>query len=180
MGLGYSREQKETTPYFQNSILLENTLLPYFCDAEPLKLVNKLFLKLNYEKFNTHIRPHGIVETYYADTTILYERKTCKNGVLNGLTEFWHMNGKLWLTKNYKNGILHGLYESYFPNGQLGQKYKYKNGKEYGLYEAWFNDGEMRVRVTFNEEIISLFSRLLAFFTPTHHFLVDNSRNHTA
>jgi hypothetical protein len=41
--------------YFGNAELLQNTLLSYFCNEEPLKLVNKKFYGLNYEKYNTHI-----------------------------------------------------------------------------------------------------------------------------
>jgi hypothetical protein len=63
--------------YFNNIVLLQNTLLPYFCNEEPLKLVNKQFYRLNYEKYNTHYQPHGILETYCPKTKILYDRETC-------------------------------------------------------------------------------------------------------
>ena len=40
--------------YFENIQLLQNTLLKYFSDEYPLKLLNKKFSTLNYEKYNTH------------------------------------------------------------------------------------------------------------------------------
>lgn len=61
--------------YFQNTELLQNTLLPYFCVEEPLKSINKLFSELNYEKYNTHLQPHGIIKTYYMQTMTIKERK---------------------------------------------------------------------------------------------------------
>jgi antitoxin component YwqK of YwqJK toxin-antitoxin module len=72
--------------YFNNSELLQNTLLLYFCDEKLLKLINKLFYKLNYEKYLIHTQPHGIVETYYENSKIK-ERKTYKNGkiVMKGM-----------------------------------------------------------------------------------------------
>jgi len=71
--------------YFNSTDLLQNTLLPYFCDEESLKLVNKIFYGLNYEKYNTHLKPHGIVKTYYSDNKKTFDTKTYKNGKLNGL-----------------------------------------------------------------------------------------------
>ena len=81
--------------YFENVILLQNTLLPYFCDEILLKTVNKVFSKLNYEKFLTHLQPHGIMESYYPETKIIDKRITYKNGFQDGLSEKYHINGKL-------------------------------------------------------------------------------------
>ncbi len=66
--------------YFENIQLLQNTLLKYFSDEYPFKLLNKKFSTLNYEKYNTHYQLHGIIETYYIDTKTLQKRVTYKNG----------------------------------------------------------------------------------------------------
>jgi hypothetical protein len=63
--------------YFGNVQLLQSTLLPYFCNEQPLKLVNKQFYRLNYEKYNTHYQPHGILEIYYLETQTIKSRQTC-------------------------------------------------------------------------------------------------------
>jgi hypothetical protein len=42
--------------YFENIPLLQNTLVPYFCEPEPLKSINKVFFKLNYEKYSAKAR----------------------------------------------------------------------------------------------------------------------------
>lgn len=73
--------------YFNNTQLLQNTLLPYFHHPYPLKLLNKKFNTLNYEKYNTNLQPHGILETYNPKTKLILERETYKNGILNGLSE---------------------------------------------------------------------------------------------
>jgi len=130
--------------YFENSILLENALLPYFCEEEPLKSVNKKFNKLNYEKYLTYIQPHGILEIYHIITKIIQDRKNYKNGKLNGLFEEWYIDNKLEakteykhglseIRKIYKNGELHGLYEEWSTEGKLIRRYDYKNGKRDGI-----------------------------------------------
>jgi len=154
--------------YFQNIQLLQNTLLPYFCNEEPLKLVNKQFYKLNYEKYNTHYQPHGILETYYPDTKTIKHRETYSNGKkdglyeewyknsqlkeksiykdgeLNGLSEEWYQNGKWCEISNWKNGRQDGLYEYWYPNGQLHLRYNYSNGVEDGLCEEWCENGDLK------------------------------------
>jgi hypothetical protein len=71
--------------YFENLLLLQNTLLSYFNTPEHLKLLNKTFHKFNYEKYLTYVQPHGIVETYYMKIKTTKERKIYKNGKLDGL-----------------------------------------------------------------------------------------------
>jgi len=132
----------ESKKYFNNSTLLENTLLPYFCEPEPLKLINKIFLSLNYEKYNTHIQPHGIIETYYRKTKILAKRETYKNGKLNGLHEGWYENGKLQDISNCKNDLFHGLYETFYLSGKLWNRCWYKNGILDGLWEMWYENSQ--------------------------------------
>jgi len=163
--------------YFENKELIQNTLLPYFCEAEPLKLINKKFNELNYEKYNTHIQPHGIVQTYFSDckndnlseqktyrngklngiyeiwrsSSRLYKRKNYKNGKEHGLEKTWYTNGQLWSMYNFKYGKLHGSCESYHSNGQLLLKYNYKNGKLDGLYEQWNENGVLRIQETYKK-----------------------------
>jgi len=129
--------------YFGNTDLLQNTLLPYFCEEEPLKLLNKLFWKLDYEKYNTHIQPHGIKETYYVETKIIEYRKTYKNGKLNGLYEQWRDDDTPVIKCYYKNGKLNGLYKSWWSNGQLSVTKIYENGKLNGLLQCRCSDGKL-------------------------------------
>jgi len=131
----------KSNQYFNNSILLENTLLPYFCEAEPLKFVNKIFSKLNYEKYNIDIQPHGIVETYNSKTKLIEERKTYKNGKLHGLYEYYYENGQLLEKCYYVNEKQEGLYEKWYNNGELKIKYNCKNGILNGLYQSWNFNG---------------------------------------
>jgi len=129
--------------YFNNSELLQNTLLHYFCDEILLKPINKKFSELNYEKYNTHIQPHGIFETYYENAKIKV-RKTFKNGKKNGLCEEWYDSGELWVKCWYKNNKLHGLYKKWHDSGQLWVKCNYKNGNLNGSCEQFYEDGKLK------------------------------------
>jgi hypothetical protein len=146
--------------YFNNLPLLQNTLLSYFCEAEPLKLLNKQFYKLNYEKYNTHIQPHAIIETYHLKTRLIKLRETYKNGKLDGLYQEWWEEGLLEYRINYKNGDLNGLYEEWWDEDKLWVKCWYKNSLLNGLYEEcnyknnkiddlieeWYDDGQLKTR----------------------------------
>jgi antitoxin component YwqK of YwqJK toxin-antitoxin module len=153
-----------------------------FCDENHLKLVNKFFYKLDYEKYNTHIKPHGIFETYYPDSKIvekrdfwkngekyiseiwydtrkygnnpiLFKRCNYKNGKLNGLYEQWYLNGHILKKCNYKNNKLHGLYEQWYQCGQLAEKYWYKKNCKHGLYEQWYQSGQLWKRFNYKNDM---------------------------
>ncbi len=132
--------------YFNDILLLQNTLLPYFCNEYPLISLNKGFSKLNYEKYNTHIQPHGIVNTHDPEdkTPVRYN---CRNGNFHGVFESWHdtegSNGQLHIRKNYFNDKLNGLYETWYNNGRLHEKCNYKNDELDGLCEDWYNNGQI-------------------------------------
>jgi antitoxin component YwqK of YwqJK toxin-antitoxin module len=136
--------------YFKNKELIQNTLLPYFCDETTLRGVNKLFSKLDYEKYNTHIQPHGIIETYYKNTKLLKLRETYKNGKKNGLWESFCENGQLHTKRNFINGIKYGLSEEWYENGQLNSRCIYKNGNFHGYFETWHYDGKSNYTCSFD------------------------------
>jgi len=137
----YDLKENISTQYFQNVPLLENTLLTYFDEEEPLKNINKQFQNLNYEKYNTHIEPHGVKISYYPDTKIIEEKVTYANGKLNGLYEEYYSNGTLKLKTYYKNDLKNGLSEQWHNNGRKWIRSNYKDGELDGLYEAWYSNG---------------------------------------
>ncbi len=138
--------------YFNNTQLLQNTLLPYFCNEYPLISINKQFSKLNYEKYNTHLQPHDIIETYYPKTQRIKKRETYKNGKCHGLQEIWYDirsdeiegSSNIHRTRHYcRNGLYHGLYEEWYASGQLKEKSWHKDGGDDGLYESWYENGKL-------------------------------------
>jgi len=165
----WQHQNYEVNKYFENLPLLQNTLLPYFSEEEPLKNLNKQFQNLNYEKYNTP----QIIETYHPESEILWYRETLKNGKQNGLFEQWYKNGVPKYKYNIKNdeydglyeqwyedGLLHlrdnyidgkkdGIWEEYYPNGKLYEKSNYKDGELNGLYENYYPNGKLRRRFNY-------------------------------
>jgi antitoxin component YwqK of YwqJK toxin-antitoxin module len=136
------RNYDAKTQYFQNTDLLQNTLLSYFSTEETLKSINKQFREFNYEKYNTHLQPHGLKITYYPNTETIDEKITYVNGKRNGLYESWYDNGKLEEKVNYKNDKMDGLYESWYDNGILQERSNYKNGKYDGVRKRYIGHGK--------------------------------------
>jgi len=151
-----------STQYFQNVPLLQNTLLSYFKEEEPLKNINKQFRDLNYEKYNTHIEPHGVKITYFPETKIMESRASYINGDLDGLSESWYENGQLMEKIEYKNGKLNGLYEVWYLDGKLDEKSHYKNDKYDGLSERYLN-GKLYEKVNYKNR---LYNGLYEVFYP--------------
>jgi antitoxin component YwqK of YwqJK toxin-antitoxin module len=131
--------------YFEDTPLLQNTLLTYFNTAEPLKNINKKFQNLEYEKYNTYYQPHGIIETYYPETKTIQKRETYKNGKRDGLYEKWWENGQLFRRTFYKNGEENGLYQQWYDNGQLWIQGEFKNDKREGVWKEWFENGQLEL-----------------------------------
>ncbi len=132
--------------YFQNTILLQNTLLRYFCEEYPLKALNKKFSTLNYEKYNTHLQPHGILETYYLETKTLQKHIIYKNGKLDGLYKTYYFSGKLKEQKTYINGKENGEWKKYYIDGKLKESGDFINGELEGLYESYYENGTIEIR----------------------------------
>jgi antitoxin component YwqK of YwqJK toxin-antitoxin module len=136
--------------YFNNFYLLQNTLLPYFNNPDPLNNLNKRFSQLNYEKYNTHLQPHGIVETYYPATKTIKDRKTYRNGKLN-IYQHWDINNGLSEKKTYENDKPHGPYELFYPYGKLWEKGYHKNNKRDGSFKIWLPNGKLYKSMNYKE-----------------------------
>jgi len=97
----------------------------------------------------------------FSDTSLVKDRFTYKNGILNGETgswyrsgmlrskgyyennlltgkwEFWDEEGNKVVEANYKNDLLNGMYISYYPDGSIKEKGEYTNDKRTG---EWITD----------------------------------------
>jgi hypothetical protein len=120
-----------------NKELLENLILP-FLDNYDLKKVSKKFIKLNYEKYCSFKKPHGIKCFVSEDKKYLINYF---NGKLNGpfiLT--CTLTNNLLERRYYKSGELHDKYITiqynefiieivrYYECGMLKKTHTYYNG----------------------------------------------------
>ena len=62
-----------------------------------------------------------------------------KNGLYNGLVQYWYPNGNLEYEANYINGEVDGMLKRFFENGKKSYEGEYKIGKNHGD-EKVFNE----------------------------------------
>ena len=74
-----------------------------------------------------------------------------KNGIKNGLEEYFHESGQLFTSTNYKNGLKDGPFKSYYENGQLYLQGYYVNDNEDGLFEYYTDDGIAEISSSFRQ-----------------------------
>src|ERR1700684_2720232 len=80
--------------------------------------------------------PNGALLT----TTELFE------GVLDGVSRSFDMNGKLRQECHFQRGKLHGRFTTWWDNGNLHERGHYDSGNRVGRYE-WFDSDSVTVRV---------------------------------
>ncbi|WP_456376758.1 toxin-antitoxin system YwqK family antitoxin [Lutibacter sp.] len=66
-----------------------------------------------------------------------------KNGVLNGESKTYYLNGKITEFSHFKNGKLHGSLKRYADNGILLDDLNYENGKLHGAAKYYNNKGKL-------------------------------------
>ena len=71
-----------------------------------------------------------------------------RNGVPDGLAEFFYPNGQLKCKFYAKKGAINGLFLAYYENGNLFRKSTLKNGKFNGLNEKYFENGQLEMSKT--------------------------------
>ena len=87
---------------------------------------------------------------YYKDDILnpntekkIYSSKNFKNGLLDGISESYHMNGQISSRESYKKGLKEGIHESFQENGVLIKRESFKNDLLDGPYEIYlFYEGK--------------------------------------
>ena len=77
----------------------------------------------------------GVVEEKFSNGNI-YKREKYKNGVLDGVSQYFYENGKLKYEGKYKKGKREDVHKLYDENGDLHQSITYKDDKKNGKMET--------------------------------------------
>lgn len=83
----------------------------------------------------------------YMDDKTIIERSNFEQGQLEGLSEDFHPNGKIWITANYHLGEKYGTYKKYNVAGQLIEETEYIDDEEHGPSKVYCGD---QLRYLFN------------------------------
>ena len=86
-------------------------------------------------------KPDGVYETYNERKGYLYDRITYKEGVQEGMSEYFYDNGNLRSRTYWKNGRRDGSLELFYEDGTLNYIRHYKNGNYDGLAVEYNHDG---------------------------------------
>lgn len=65
------------------------------------------------------------------------------DGVLEGVSVYYHPNGAVWKLEPCKNGKIQGTYFTYLENGTLFQSTEYVAGLKHGSSKRYWSDGKL-------------------------------------
>jgi len=88
----------------------------------------------------------GFVLEHHDDGS-LKSRSSVSNGLLEGLSQGWHANGKLQVSETYVRGISHGIRTKYHESGAKLSTVEVVHGQTQGIFERWFENGRLSERV---------------------------------
>jgi antitoxin component YwqK of YwqJK toxin-antitoxin module len=84
----------------------------------------------------------GVVTEFYANGVPL-SRSSVANGLLEGLSEGWHTNGRIQVREQFTAGVSHGQRIKWHANGQKLSEATIVRGKMEGLFRRWHEDGAL-------------------------------------
>lgn len=110
---------------------------------------------------------HGLFQEYWGDSNKKYKECNYVDGVLNGLYQTWHANGKIAEKYTYVNNIREGLYEEWYENGNKTVEFIAVNGSVDGIAISWNEDGTFKQLKYFknNKEVNHTVNREAHFST---------------
>ncbi|MCQ2286731.1 MAG: toxin-antitoxin system YwqK family antitoxin [Bacteroidales bacterium] len=97
----------------------------------------------------------GDWKTYSAQTGILLEEATYSNGILNGTSKIYYINGDLQTEINYINGKRNGNFETYYSGKVLSSKGVYHNDLPIGTWTQYDGDGKLRKTLEYKDEKVA-------------------------
>nr|MBA3899228.1 hypothetical protein [Bacteroidota bacterium] len=86
----------------------------------------------------------GKVKVFYPDSDKVYYKAHYKNGILDGLFQFYDTLGNKLVECEYQDGWLDGTINAWHPNGFIFQEGNYIKQKKEGLWIEFFPNGEMK------------------------------------
>tara|TARA_B100000686_G_scaffold348468_1_gene439575 strand:- start:967 stop:1554 length:588 start_codon:yes stop_codon:yes gene_type:complete len=108
---------------------------------------------------NTDGLPNGLTKEYDVEGNLISEKKF-QNGVRQGMSKMYYANGNLMTEWIYRKGVRHGIALGYYPNGIMKDHGIYLNGKLNGLSKKYYPSGRLKAEMVFREDLIQGVSRI--------------------
>jgi antitoxin component YwqK of YwqJK toxin-antitoxin module len=84
----------------------------------------------------------GILLEYFPGGP-LQSRSMVSNGLLEGLSEFWHTNGQLQAREYYHTNFSNGPRTKWYPDGRKLSEATIVQGKMQGVFRRWYENGKL-------------------------------------
>ena len=88
-------------------------------------------------------------KSYYKNGKLEYEAEL-RDGIPDGESTFWDIDGNFLNIANYENGKLHGASIRYFKNRKVASKIEYFYGDIHGVSETFYENGKVKSHQIFN------------------------------
>jgi antitoxin component YwqK of YwqJK toxin-antitoxin module len=75
---------------------------------------------------------------------IRYEKFFFSNGLPDGPSKVFYLNGNCMVDRYFRNGRLHGLLKTYYPDGKKNTIQVMDNDLKYGPDTMWYKNGELK------------------------------------
>lgn len=100
----------------------------------------------------------GVWRTYSAQTGILLQECSYKNGQLHGKYTTYFTDGKVSTRIDYMDGKMHGVCESYYPEEKIYTKGYYTQGQKNHNWDTYDEKGRIRKTVEYkNSRIVKTY-----------------------
>ena len=94
----------------------------------------------------------GTARWYYPNRSVKQETQY-RNGLENGVEEWWHQSGNRAGRCSYSNGEMDGVFIQWFDDveSRVELQVNYKNGRRNGIETIWYPNGQERSLVNFHD-----------------------------
>lgn len=84
----------------------------------------------------------GFVIERYA-SGVMMSRSAVSNGLLEGVSQGWHTNGRIQVVEHFQRGLSHGIRAKWYEGGQKLSEVNVVEGKLNGQFRRWHETGEL-------------------------------------
>jgi antitoxin component YwqK of YwqJK toxin-antitoxin module len=120
---------------------IEGSTQTTIADAE---LDKTAFVIAEFDNVKVIHKSSGTTEEGRLKAVLMY-----KNGKPDGVSKWYHDNGKIFFKTFYKNGKPDGVQKGYYSDGGIRYKFQYKDGKQDGYVYHYYQSGKLMGKVLY-------------------------------
>lgn len=91
----------------------------------------------------------GCVEIEYHSNGEIKGKLPYKNGLINGVLQWYYENGNLEQEQSYRNNKQHGITKEYYESGKIMKEIPYKNDWQDGIEKEYYENGKIKAEMSY-------------------------------